>query len=129
MADYGKVEVEVTYSPNTDFTSPHWKQTFPRNTIRPCEGEIHLIQTAGGGGVTLALGNYTTIDLMIVQNEDPTNNVTATWTDEDSDAGKNEVIIQPGRMLMVPRVKTPGDNLVLVALAGAPICRVIIMGS
>jgi len=129
MSDYAKIEIKFTYSKNSDYSDPEQEITFAEFETTPDEYEVKVVE-ADTGGTTVELGNFATIEAIIVQNLDPTNYVDATWRTTGGSTNDQVIQVSAGDSLVLPCDDiTIASDLVLTANSAACRCRVAIIGS
>jgi hypothetical protein len=126
MADYAKAKLEVTYSENADYSEPDFKTNWPLYELTPDEGETTILEVVTGGTTVTTSTRYSTITLYAVINLDPTNYVTATWTDNSANANIQKV--PAGAILVVPDING-ATNPTIQANSATCRCKVVIMGT
>ena len=79
MSDYGKLQVALVVSENSDYSDPYIQPKIPAMTFTPDEAEWRMVE-AHTTAVTVELGSYTTIDRVFIYNDHATIDVCATFT-------------------------------------------------
>lgn len=126
MSDYLKIEVGFVASENSDYSDPENNVEFdPYEAL--VEGYESFKREIGTSNETVELGQYSTINELIVKNLDPTNYVTATFRSAGNGSTDNIIRIGAGKFAILPDV-TPGNDLVLVANGAACLVRIAIAG-
>ena len=73
MADYAKLQMALTYSENSDYSSPRLKPPLDNWTSStPTRYEVQYV-TVGTAAETFDLSSFTTILLILINNQDATN--------------------------------------------------------
>lgn len=125
MADYLKVQLEMTHSENADYSDPEWRSKWDAVALTPDEVRAMKIEI-DTSAVSLDFTDFATVTLFAVQNTNATNFVTVTWT--DSAANANTQKVQPGRILVIPDI-APATNPTLTADTAAVVCKLAIAGT
>ena len=121
-----KVDVTATLSKRSDYGSPKAKTDFDAyESITPTDGGLELV-TADTGGTTYSLAKYTTIDVLIVKNTDPTNYVTVAFQNAAASAQSQKITFgKTGVFTDVLASSAP----VLTANSAAVECEVFVAGT
>jgi hypothetical protein len=129
MADYSRAEVTVSYGATSALQTPDLEKTFTSVPTSPTKFKFLKFSAATGGGTTVDLGEFTTIQELYFYNSDSSNYVTGTYR-EDGDSGAADRTFKcvAGQWLKLVQL-VPGNDLVCVANSSACVCEVLVIGT
>jgi hypothetical protein len=128
LADYAKLALALTYSENSDYSSPKLKTSLDNWTSTTATHYEVQYREIGTSSETIELGGFTTIECLVLKNKDSTNYVTATFDSAGNSSVDNILRVGAGKILVLTDV-TPGSDLLLQANTAACDVEIIIVGT
>jgi len=118
-----RFNISFVSAENTNYSPHRYSEDY---SVEDTPDEVLMYEVqADTGGVTVELGLFATVDKVLIVNEDTTNYVVATWT---NNATANSQRILAGEFLGFGGL-TIANDLVLTANTAAVQCRVIVTGT
>ncbi len=128
MADYAKVSVKGVFSKNSDYSFPKVAYAPDAKTISATEYR-HMEVTATNAGLTVTTSTFSSVDMVMVKNNDATDYVTATFRSAGNSSTNNIIRIAAGGFLVVTDF-TVANNLALTGPDSEGCeCEIFIVGS
>lgn len=131
MADYGKVEVTVTLSTNSDYSEPYFKRKYAAYEVTtPTDGGGEKV-TCDTAGTSFSVAKYATMSGFLFFNLDATNYVTVEYFSVAGAADNQLDRVPAGGVLFVPDPDpTRGSGLWTFTANGAAVkAEVFVMGT
>lgn len=126
MSDYAKIVTQITYSANSDYSSPEMTETFTQET-EPSFFDKKKVQVATGG-TTVDLGHFNSVADCIIHNNDESNYVDITFYDSANSPTVNTVRVEAGQTRSLGEI-TVANDLVLTADTAACYVEIVIFGA
>lgn len=131
MPDYAKLRVGLTYSENSDYSTPRlnaFLDPFTSTTVTHYETQL---RTVGTSAETIELGGFTAIQAIVVKNKDTTNYVDVVWTYTDGAAADttNKTRVVAGGLLVICGTAKVASDMTLTANTAACDCEILILGT
>jgi hypothetical protein len=128
MSEYARIETLVRRANTAAYFNDAVLQSFSFDPVSPTKFALLKVSAATAGGTTVELGNFTTIQAIVIKNEDTTNFVTATYRTLADAANDNKMKILAGRHCTILEGR-PANDLVLVADTAICDCTIYIIGA
>jgi len=128
MADYAKVSIKGVFSKNSDHSFPKVSFAPDAKSISATEYR-HMEMTATNAGLTVTTSTFSSIDMLMVKNNDATDFVTAAFRSAGNTTTPNVIRIAAGGFLVVTDF-TVANNLTLTGPDSEGCeCEIFIVGS
>lgn len=124
---YAKVKVGVVVSPNSDYSDPDVDRDLDPYEVQS-EGFEWFRREASTSSETFVCSQFSTIDLLVIKNEDASNYVTITHRSAGNSSTDNKHRIGPGKFLVLPDVTPSATTFTHQASGAACILKIGVLG-
>jgi hypothetical protein len=127
MTDYAKYTFRAIFSKNSDYSDPDVDSRIRQYVATPDEG-FYREREVGTIIETLIVASEfpTSIDTVIIWNQDPTNYIAVGWTDNGANANTQRV--PAGKFLVIPDI-VPSTAITGIANTAACECLIFATGT
>jgi hypothetical protein len=126
MADYSRLNVSYTYSENSDYSNPRLKTSLdPYESTASTEYEVHSGPIGFSASETIETGGFTTIQHVVVKNNDATNYLSVTFV--NAAAATVVLRVLAGQFLVFSDIAEASD-IIVQANTAAVDADIVIVG-